>query len=61
MPRDQCDLLNGEAGCEAAACAFVAQIVEMQVLYLQVAAGAPERSAHRACVIRKDTTASCDC
>src|SRR5690554_1316241 len=61
MPRDQCDLLDGKASFEEAACAFMAQIVEVQVLYLQVATGAPERSTNRACVVREDAIAFCDC
>lgn len=39
---DQSDLLNFQPCFKEPACAFVAQVVEMQVLYAEIDAGAPE-------------------
>src|SRR6056297_3752781 len=51
---DQRDLLDGEAGLEQAASAFVAQIVEMQVLYADLHAGPSEGGSDRPRVVGKD-------
>ena len=51
---DQRDLLDGEAGLEQAACAFMAQIVEIQVLHADLDGGAPEGCTDRFRVIGKD-------
>jgi hypothetical protein len=51
---DQPDLFDRESGLEQAACAFVAQIVEMKVLHADLGAGAPEGCTDRFRVIGKD-------
>ena len=50
---DQRDLFDREAGLEQAACALMAQIVEMQVLHADLDAGAPEGRSDRFRVVGK--------
>ena len=54
VPGDGGDLMDVPIGLEQAADAFVAQIVEVQILDRQVAADTAEGSSDRTTVIRKD-------
>ena len=50
---DERDLLNGKAGFEEAACAFMPEVVKVKVFDLEVAALAPERRSNRPSIVRK--------
>ncbi len=50
---DQRDLFYREPGLKQAACAFMAQVVEMQVLHADLDAGAPEGGSDRSRVVGK--------
>ncbi len=54
MPRYQGDLLDGETRLEQAASALVTKVVKMEVVDLQVLAGAAERRAGRPMIVGKD-------
>ena len=54
---DERDLLNRKPGFEEAACAFVTEVVKVQIFDFQLATLAPERCANRPPIIRKNSPA----